>query len=72
MCWYLAAGLRLAGEDELSNWIENSVLALLHENGFYEYYSPETGRGLGEDRFGWTAALAIELASRRIAESDAD
>ncbi len=37
---------------------------LVIENGFYEYYKPENGKGLGAAGFSWTAALFIDLISR--------
>ncbi|NQT41670.1 MAG: glycoside hydrolase [Planctomycetes bacterium] len=61
--WYLAKGLRWHGQQELADWIENSLLQLAIRNGFHEYYSPETGRGLGASGFSWTAALFLDLAA---------
>jgi len=63
--WFLAQGLRQQGERELASWIEDSLLQLVIRNGFFEYYSPETGRGLGASEFSWTAALFIDLAASR-------
>ncbi len=37
------------------------TLKLISNSGFYEYYNPETGEGLGAEDFTWTAALAIDL-----------
>ena len=62
--WCLAAGLREYGEEELADWIETSLLNLVSEHGFYEYYEPETGKGLGASNFSWTAALIIDIAGR--------
>jgi hypothetical protein len=66
MNWYIAQGVRLYGETELSDWIENSLIALADRRGFYEYYDPDSGRGLGEEDFSWTAALIIDLVARRL------
>jgi len=63
--WYLAKGLRNYGQDDRAQWIEDSLLKLATEHGFWEYYSPETGKGLGAGRFSWTAALFLDLACRR-------
>jgi neutral trehalase len=62
--WYLAQGLHHYGEGELAEWLEKSILQLVIDNGFYEYFVPKTGRGLGADGFSWTAALFIDLATR--------
>jgi hypothetical protein len=62
--WYLAQGLRAYGEEALAEWIERSLLTLVERHGFYEYYDPDTGRGLGAERFSWTAALTIDLLAR--------
>jgi glutaredoxin len=64
--WYLAKGARQYGEAELSEWIESSLIALADRYGFYEYYDPDSGKGLGEKDFSWTAALIIDLISRRL------
>ena len=40
------------------------MLNLVNEHGFYEYYEPETGKGLGASKFSWTAAMVIDIASR--------
>ena len=64
--WYIAQGVRDYGEEELADWIENSPIALADRKGFYEYYDPNTGKGLGAKDFSWTAALIIDLASRRL------
>lgn len=62
MCWYMIDGLERYGEHDTAKWIRDSLLQLVIENGFYEYYEPETGKGLGADSFSWTAALFIDLA----------
>jgi glycogen debranching enzyme len=64
--WYLAQGVRQYGETELSEWIENSLIVLADRYGFYEYYDPESGKGLGEKDFSWTAALIIDLIANRL------
>jgi neutral trehalase len=64
--WYLAQGIRQYGETELSDWIENSLITLADRHGFYEYYDPDSGRGLGEKDFSWTAALIIDLIAPRL------
>ena len=34
---------------------------LIGEQGFYEYFDPFTGKGIGGKDFSWTAALLIDL-----------
>lgn len=48
---------------ERARHLRMHVLQLVMNEGFWEYYSPLTGKGLGAKNFSWTAALAIDLAS---------
>jgi glutaredoxin len=64
--WYLAKGVRKYGDGELADWIEDSLIALTERYGYYEYYDPNTGKGLGAKDFSWTAALIIDLVSDRL------
>jgi neutral trehalase len=70
--WALALGLREYGQGELADWIEASLLALVREHGFYEYYEPETGHGRGAEDFSWTAALIIDIAGRLASQKEKD
>ncbi|MFQ5732770.1 MAG: trehalase family glycosidase [Planctomycetaceae bacterium] len=70
--WMLAKGLRRHGQQEQADWIETSLLRLAIRRGFYEYYSPETGEGLGASDFSWTAALFLDLAANRNAAKPAN
>ncbi len=63
MSWYVLQGLEKYGFDEDALWLRNSLYKLVMDNGFYEYYKPETGEGLGADGFSWTAALFLDLVS---------
>jgi glycogen debranching enzyme len=63
MGWYMVRGLRRYSEEELADWLSNSLLKLVLEHGFYEYFEPETGKGLGADGFSWTASLFLDLAA---------
>lgn len=40
--------------------LRGPTLALIESRGFWEYYHPQTGEGLGTDGFTWTAALALD------------
>ena len=37
------------------------TLRLVTNTGYWEYFHPLTGKGLGADRFTWTAALVLDL-----------
>ena len=52
------------------NWLFRGVLGtdfarqtlqLVKKTGYWEYFHPLTGKGLGADRFTWTAALVLDL-----------
>jgi hypothetical protein len=59
--WLLWHGLRQHGHDSLAAEIAASSLRLVARSGFHEYFDPLDGRGFGTDRFGWTAALTIDV-----------
>jgi glycogen debranching enzyme len=48
-------------KDALGPSLVERTLALVREHGIWEYYHPYEGRGLGGERFTWTAALALDL-----------
>lgn len=65
----IATGLYLTDNAEYIQQAEDlelSTLNMVQQNGFYESFSPETGRGLGETEFSWTAALSIDILRRLI------
>jgi hypothetical protein len=41
------------------------MLEIAAEHGFYEYFNPLTGDGLGAPDFSWTAALTIDLLKEK-------
>jgi len=41
--------------------LRDATLALIEEQGFWEYFHPDTGAGLGTNNFTWSAALALDL-----------
>lgn len=61
--WMLYKGLLQQGFFEKAEVIKNAIVNLVKENGFYEYYNPLTGKGLGGNNFSWTASLLIDLLS---------
>lgn len=65
--WLTAVALDWAGHRRTAEALCASTLDLIAEHGFWEYYDPVSGDGLGSDRFSWTAALTIDLLSRSAA-----
>lgn len=59
--WHLIDGARRAGELELAARLRETTLSMIARSGFYEYFSPLDGRGIGAKDFSWTAALTIDL-----------
>lgn len=59
--WLLYHGLRHYGMVEYAQRIRRSIFDLVEQEGFYEYYNPLTGQGLGTYQFSWTAALLLDL-----------
>ena len=41
-------------------FLKQNSLELVEKSGFFEYFSPLTGEGLGADQFTWTAALTLD------------
>ena len=64
--WLVAHGLRLHGDQELARSIERQSLELIAAFGPCEYFNPDTGRkpSRATTCFGWSAALAIDMAVR--------
>jgi hypothetical protein len=55
----IAEGLDRCGHTALGRKLQNSMDALFEKSGFYEYYHPLTGAGLGGGSFSWTAATYL-------------
>jgi len=43
----------------ISQKILDNTKELIQQNGFYEYFNPETGKGCGGNNFTWTASVYI-------------
>ena len=61
--WLIYQGLRRYGYDDIANELASRSFALLKQSGFWEYYHPETGQGLGGRSFSWAAVLLDMIAS---------
>lgn len=59
--WLIIQGLRRYGYKDHAEALTESMLELARDQGFYEYFNPITGKGLGAANFSWTAALTIDL-----------
>jgi hypothetical protein len=63
--WMLYGGMKNYGFYEDASNLKKSVIDLIKEHGFYEYFNPLSGIGLGADNFSWTASLLIDLLSEK-------
>ena len=69
--WFLVNGLRRQGYEELSGELATRSVRAVDKNGFYEFYSPASGRGMRGTNFGWAAAV-IDFLERDGAEAGED
>lgn len=63
--WMIIEGLARAGAVALAEDLTQRTLELVSTSGFYEYFDPLNGEGLGAADFAWTAALVIDLLERQ-------
>ena len=59
--WFLMRGLERYGYERQAKRLQNTIVSLCRDEGFYEYYDPTTGFGHGSDLFSWTAALFLDV-----------
>ena len=59
--WMLYHGLQNYGFSAEANQLRRVTLRLLKRSGFYEYFHPDSGEGLGSPDFSWSAALLLDL-----------
>lgn len=59
--WLLAEGLRRNQRSDLAERIRQDSARLVERSGFYEYYNPLDGQGLGGPDFTWTASTYLLL-----------
>lgn len=67
--WMLYQGLKAYGYEEYARYVKNSIVKLVEQSGFHEYFEPFEGKGLGTDNFSWTAALLIDLLAEERGDS---
>jgi len=61
--WLIYQGLRRYRYDDLADQLASRSFALLEQSGFWEYYHPETGQGLGGQEFSWAAVILDMVVS---------
>jgi glycogen debranching enzyme len=59
--WMIVDGLARAGQRSAAGRLAERTIEMVARSGFFEYFDPLTGDGLGADEFTWTAALVIDL-----------
>jgi glycogen debranching enzyme len=62
--WLTALGLGLHGDERAARALVERMQLAIDGGGMREYFSPESGRGLGASHFTWTAALCLRAAAR--------
>jgi len=59
--WLIYHGLREYKYYDRAKEIKDAITKLITDHGFYEYFDPLKGDGIGGNNFSWTAALLIDL-----------
>jgi len=59
--WLIVKGLELYGYQDEAMYIRQQSIAMVADQGSYEYFQPDTGEGLGAQNFSWTAAVTIDF-----------
>ena len=59
--WMIAEGFAAYGAAAVAGRIRADTRALVELNGFWEYFDPRDGSGLGGPDFSWTAAIDLLL-----------
>ncbi len=59
--WMIAEGFAAYSHDATAARIRADTRALVSKNGFWEYFDPRDGSGLGGPDFSWTAAIDLLL-----------
>ncbi len=61
--WMIARGFAAHGHSALARRIDADTRALVTKNGFWEYFDPRDGTGLGGPDFSWTAGIDLVLGT---------
>ena len=54
-------GLADYGHEDDAERVRRTIVDLCREEGFYEYFDPTSGQGLGSILFSWSAALLLDV-----------
>jgi hypothetical protein len=57
MNWMSARVAARYGRKDLAKRITQNTALMVYQNGFREYYNPETGKGIGANNFTWPALV---------------
>ncbi|MEI7632441.1 MAG: trehalase family glycosidase [bacterium] len=63
--WLIIDGLNRIGHTKEADHIKAKTIELVKNNGPFEYFSAKTGEPAGAKNFSWSAALAIDLISKK-------
>jgi hypothetical protein len=63
--WLIIDGLRRAGYKDHADALVETTLDMVGRSGFWEYFDPTTGEGLGAHNFSWTAALVLDMIRQK-------
>lgn len=59
--WLLMRGLERYGFNKQAQHLRHTIVDLVRNTGFHEYFHPIDGTGHGSDLFSWTAALFLDV-----------
>jgi len=55
--WFIVRGLRDYGFEDVADEIKEKNLKLVEKTGFFEYFNPLNGKGLGPSDFSWSGLV---------------
>jgi len=61
--WFIARGLRQHGYGEIADELVARTVGMVAKSGFWEFYNPLTGQGMGASDFGWSTLVVDMLDS---------
>ncbi|TPW29771.1 hypothetical protein FJU08_13280 [Martelella alba] len=62
--YMIAIGLAEKGHGEIAERLRDDTRRVVEQSGFFEYFDPLTGEGLGGKLFTWTAAIHLAWADQ--------
>lgn len=61
--WFIFRGLLIQNQITLAMNLAKKIMHLLYQNGFWEYFNPHTGVGLGAGDYSWDS-LVVDLIEK--------